>query len=523
MKLFSVAQMVQAEQSADNHGHPYATMMEIAGCGVADAILARGGVQGCNILVLVGTGNNGGDGLVAARYLAKAGATVTVYLYKPRNCTNFQRLLDTTAHIVQREQDKTLNHLHQLTTNCHILIDALLGTGVTRPIRGALANVLRQVDTSSTVQHDSPQRVQLAQLQSSQRPERLLVAVDCPSGLHCDTGELDPLALSADLTVTFAGPKHGHFIFPGAAACGEIEVIDIGIDPQFTKHIPIDVATAATMRAILPKRPLDGHKGTFGSVMIAGGSADYLGAPILSAHGALRAGSGLVALAIPQALRTLAATRLPEATYPRLPDVDYLGESSAERLQPTLAKYKALLLGPGLGQQSDTFLAHLLATPTLPKLVLDADALNYLSRQPNGWEQLPPNSILTPHPGEMARLVGQDIRGQNRVQLAQRYAAKWQQIVVLKGAYTVVADPSGAATVIPIATPLLAVAGSGDVLAGVIVGLVGQGMVAFDAAVLGAYLHASAGRLLSADLGDAGLLAHQIADSVPFVRQTLSC
>ena len=522
MKVFTVESMMAAEKAADSQGHSYATMMEWAGKGVADAIVARRSISSHRVLILVGPGNNGGDGLVAGRYLAEAGAQVTFYLYKRRDDDNFRRLLKMRVQIVHREQDNALAILDQQLAKCDILIDALLGTGVTRPLGGPLGGMLQRITTNFATRNTNTARTTLSAPTATIQSRPFVVAVDCPSGLNCNSGQLDRLAISADLTVTFAGPKRGHFIFPGAAACGELEVIDIGIQPTLTEKIAVNVATPDAMRALVPARPLDGHKGTFGSVMIAGGSADYLGAPILSTFGALRAGCGLVALAVPQAVRTVAATQLPEATYPRLPDDEYLGPISAETILPLLPKFKALLIGPGLGQQSARFLTHLFRQKPLPPLVLDADALNYLAQQPNWWTQIPPNSILTPHPGEMARLTQTNMRGQDRVRIAQTYAQRWQQIVVLKGAYTVIGTPDGQATIISVATPLLAVAGSGDVLAGIIASLLGQGAAAQDAAILGAYLHASAGKKLESTLGNAGLLARQIADAVPTVRRQLS-
>jgi NAD(P)H-hydrate epimerase len=344
--------------------------------------------------------------------------------------------------------------------------------------------------------------------------------VDVPSGIHSDSGEADRLTLSADLTVTFHAPKRAHFLFPAAKKCGELVVADIGIETKYTEDLQIDVATPCQISDWLPKRPLDGHKGTFGSVLVAGGSRNYLGAPVLSGKAAYRVGAGLVALVVPQALRQLGATHLPEATFPFLPDEDALGRKSAENLSPE--KYTALLIGPGLGDQSDAFIERLLASPNLPPLICDADALNYLSRQNNWWNLLPPQTILTPHPGEMSRLVGHDIREEDRFDLAQKYAQKWGHVVVLKGAFTLIASPSGLVTTIPIATPLLATAGSGDVLAGAIAGLLAQRVEPSRAAVVGAYLHAAAGFAQRHNYGNSGLLAHEIADQLPSIRANLS-
>ena len=522
MKLFTVAEMISAEKTANAQGHSYASMMELAGKGVADAIQAHTSVDKKSVLVLIGPGNNGGDGLVAARYLAQTGADVTCYLFKPRNPTEDDNLILAQTHNVRILQSNETDRLHKRLATTDILIDALLGTGVIRPISGKLADLLLAISHQLSAISAPPSLVSLSPpLLASLTSSRLKVAVDCPSGLNCDTGAIDPLALSADLTVTFAGPKHGHFAFPGAASCGNLVVVDIGIDPATTTEIAVDVATAEAVAMSLPKRPLDGHKGTFGTALVVGGCAQYLGAPILSAIAAYRSGVGVVALAVPRALRELAATHLPEATFPIVADETHFGADSLVGLEQWLERSAALLVGPGLGDDSAEFFQALFSRSTLPPLVIDADALNYLAQQENWWTQLPQHSILTPHPGEMNRLVGRDIRAENRIVLAQTMAQKWQQIVLLKGAFTVAAHPNGRATVIPIATPALAVAGSGDVLAGTIVSLLAQKMLPYEAAVAGAYCHALAGQQLAERNGSSGTLASEIAHQLPQVMQQL--
>jgi ADP-dependent NAD(P)H-hydrate dehydratase / NAD(P)H-hydrate epimerase len=355
----------------------------------------------------------------------------------------------------------------------------------------------------------------------------IVVAVDVASGLNSDSGALDPLAIPAGLTVTFAGPKYGHFIFPGAAAVGELVVAEIGIGEELepVAAVPLSLATAATARALLPPRPRDGHKGTFGWVLIAAGSAHYWGAPLLCGLGAYRAGAGLVALAVPGAVRPVAAARLPEATYPPLPASNDLDEASAHYLLETMDRYNAMLLGPGIGETARPFLESLLAqVDRLPPLVVDADGLNILATLENWPERLPANTILTPHPGEMARLVGLSMaamKEEERVGLARRQAEAWGHVVLLKGAYTVIAAPDGRATLLPFATPVLSTAGSGDVLAGVIVALLGQGLAPYDAAVLGGYLHGAAGQLSEETGLKSGVLAGDIADWLAIVRQRL--
>lgn len=551
IKVFSVAEMIAAERAADAAGHPYTTMMEIAGRRVAEAIQERYDVAGRQVLVLVGPGNNGGDGLVAGRYLAEAGAQVVFYLSKPRDENSDENLARVQAmglEVVVADYDRRGRVLLHRLRACDFLLDALLGTGVSRPIVGPLAALMEPVKAALDELAASPTApaglisiaavpavTDATEALSTRTGKPVIVAIDCPSGMNADTGELDPLAVPADLTVTFAGPKRGHFRFPGAAACGELVVADIGIDPQLAEvsRVPTELAMPREMAALLPQRPADGHKGTFGTTLIAAGSIRYWGAPALAARGAFRAGSGLVTLAVPQRLRPALAGQFPEATYPPITDTDQLGVATANLLLASLDAYRAMLVGPGLGEAS-SFLNALLdglreaaktsSTSSVPPIVLDADGLNLLAQLPDWPDRLPRPSILTPHPGEMARLAGRPLAGimaEDRVDLAREKAVEWGHVVVLKGAYTVIAGLDGRVTLLPFANPILAVGGSGDVLAGIIAGLLAQRLEPYPAAVLGGYLHGAAGRLAAAYWGDAGLLASELADWVPHARRAL--
>lgn len=558
IKVFSVAEMVAAEKAADAAGNSYAQMMERAGRGVAQAIMQRYDVRGTQILVLVGPGNNGGDGLVAGRHLAQAGAEVTFYLYRPRDATddeNYARIEEMGLFRANAQDDQRFRVLRLRLQQSDMIIDALLGTGVDRPVGGELATLMRHVQgvleerggqgargkgqearelgtgTGEGVVDDEAGLTSIASMpdegEGGQAAGPFVVAVDCPSGLNCDTGELDPLAPRAQLTVTFAGPKHGHFLFPGAAAVGELVVVDIGIGADLApvREVQVELATAALARSLLPARPIDGHKGTFGKTLIVAGSAGYWGAPILCGRGAYRAGAGLVALVTPQDVRPVAAGQLPEATYPPAPDAENFGPEGARFIGQIAGDYDAMLVGPGLGPDADAFVEALLGSiDTFPPLVVDADGLNALARMEGGLQRLPLGTALTPHPGEMARLLDVDIAalgGRERIDVAREAAAQWGHVVLLKGAFTVVAAPDGRCTILPFANPLLGSAGSGDVLAGVITSLLGQGLAAYEGAVLGAYLHGAAGQLAREGLGDAGLLSGELADWVAEARRRL--
>ena len=550
IKVFTVAQMVAAEKASDAAGNSYDEMMEKAGRAVAEAIIQRRPVSGQRVTILVGPGNNGGDGLVAGRYLAQAGAEVTFYLYRerdPEQDINLAQVQEMSLPILLAEHDQHYRNLRSRLRVSDIVIDALLGTGVSRPIGGNLAKLMDQVGAAlrerasggareqggeGTEERGSGGSVTLHTLTGTPAhpitpspPQPYIVAVDCPSGLNCDTGALDKLSVPADLTVTFAGPKRGHFIFPGAAANGELVVADIGISLELPEvaAVQTEVVTAGRASGLLPKRRRDGHKGTFGWVLIAAGSARYWGAAALAGRAAYRTGAGLVALAVPGTIRPALATQLPEATYPLISEQDKLGVDAAQAILAGLPTYQALLVGPGL-HDARPFMKALLSgenRPALPPLVIDADGLNLLADMP-GWPgRLPSSTVLTPHPGEMARLMGAplgEVKGRDRVTLAQEKAAQWNCVVLLKGAYTVVAGPDGRCAILPFANPALATAGSGDVLSGVIVALLGQGLAPFEAAVLGGYLHAAAGQETGLQ---AGLLAGEIADLLPDVMDRL--
>ena len=546
MKVVTVSQMQHIESKSDAAGHSYAAMMEQAGRSVAQLIVARHSVQDKQVLVLVGPGNNGGDGLVAARYLSETGARVTCYMYRERDPAvdeNFRSVLQGPARAVLAVEDDDWARLKELTRDADILIDALLGTGTDLPLRGGVAEMLKIVGRVVAMRRQ-PRATGLTPIASvpgqvAHRPEPLVVAVDGPTGMAYESGALDEVAVPADLTVTFAYPKTGHFRFPGAGAVGELVVADIGTDPALANEVRLEVATSTMVGGWLPDRPADAHKGTFGKAMLVAGSVNYVGAAYLSGAAATRSGAGLVTVALPGAIHDAVAARLAEATYVLLPEaMGVVSRGAADVLMEVLEGYDTLLLGPGLGREEPTvsFLERLLGggeerhavgfqrlagnaavLSALPPLVIDADGLNILATLERWPERLPADSILTPHPGEMARLMDGSVGEvqEDRVTTAQVRAAEWGQVVVLKGAYTVVAGPDGRTVIEPFANPGLATAGSGDVLAGAIVALRAQGLEAFEAAAAGAYLHGLAGEIAREEIGAAGMVAGDVLAKLP--------
>ena len=404
IKLFTVAEMTAAEKATAAAGVPYAEMMERAGRAVAQAIMAHTEVANKEIVVLVGPGNNGGDGLVAGRHLAQAGADVSFYLYRPRDPEedeNFARVREMDLFHANAEDDQRYRVLRLRLRGADVIVDALLGTGVDRPIEGELAELMRQVRSALRRRENNEIVGEGASLtpipnlvpeSSSATP--MIAAVDCPSGLNSDTGELDPLTIPADLTVTFAGPKRGHFIFPGAGAIGQLVVADIGIAPDLPEvaSVAVSLATADMARSLLPDRPVDGHKGTFGKVLIAAGAAQYWGAPLLCARASYRAGAGLVALATPSAIRPVVAAQLPEATYPPVPARDTFDRASAKKLLGEIEDYDSFLFGPGLGEASPFVEALLREVNRLPPLAVGTSSC---SRAPIPSSQRPMGASLS--------------------------------------------------------------------------------------------------------------------------------
>lgn len=504
LKVVTAAEMRAVEEAAAARGLPWQVMMESAGLAVAEAArpyLARG--SAARALALVGPGNNGGDGLVALRRLAVWGLPCLAYTWRRAAEGDVQGELAAWAGValLRAEDDPDQARLRLELRRATVVLDALLGTGRRRPAEGLLAQLLATL--------------------AAERAGRTVVAVDLPSGLDADTGALDPATVPADLTVTFAQPKRGLLLYPGAAACGRLVVADIGIPAAAAADVAAEVWLPQELGASLPARPEEAHKGTFGRVLVIGGAPTYFGAPRLAGRAAARVGAGLVTLAAPVGIVSTLASRYDELTYLPLPaePAGALGPAALEPLRDALPAYAAVVLGPGLGRAPETvkLVRPLLAPGVLAvPAVVDADALNALAAEPEWWTAVGGRLVLTPHPAEMARLRGgTPVAEAERLDVARVCAAHWGQVVVLKGAHTVVAEPGGRVVVCPWATPALATAGSGDVLAGAIGGLLAQGLAPFAAAVLGVHLHALAGRLLERRQGRAGGVAPDQPDLLP--------
>ena len=546
MKLVTSEEMRAIEAEADSRGLTYAEMMRRAGEAVAHTVDEELGGGG-SVVILAGPGNNGGDGLVAALELDELGYDVRVYLWQ-RTMDGDELVGDLARRdvaLTRAEDDPRRQTLLDWIEMADAVVDALLGTGARLPLEGDLADVLESAGEAIGYQ-DRP----------------TVVAVDLSTGLDADTGQVDSRTIPADITVTFGFPKVGHYTFPGASYVGELIHDSIGLvddDPEGR----LFVTTYEQVSAKLKPMPLDAHKGTFGNALVVGGSGTYTGAPFLAAAGAYRAGAGLVTAAIPGSIHTVIASLLPEATFLILPeDLGVISRSAAQVVRDKWSDYDAVLVGPGLtteksaseclrllvrGEEADA------STRTSPLgfrvgasggrasqsdasdddddqaqafrgMVVDADGLNILAETEDlSPRDLPPGSVVTPHPGEMGRLLDMDPEDINadRVATARQAAETWDQVVVLKGAFSVVASPDGRTGICPFANPTLATAGTGDVLAGLIVGFMAQGLEAFDAALVGTFVHGLAAERFANDFGGRGAVAGDLLDMIPGVLSNL--
>jgi len=488
--LVSAQEMRQMDRlTMEELGIPPAVLMENAGAALAREI-RRHYPDVRRVLVLAGAGNNGGDGFVAARWLANQGIHVTLcFLGREERLSAesalhlqvLQRMAEQVQSVrVVSESAIELASLRRHLDDAELVVDALFGVGLNRPIQGEMAEVIRWLN-------DSPVPV---------------VAADIPSGVNADTGAVEGVAVQADLTVTFACPKRGHYLFPGAGYCGRLVVADISIPSWLAERAGVQgrLLTEDQVAGWLPVRKAHSHKGTYGHVLVIGGSREMVGAPVFAASAALACGSGYVTLVVPETILDRVSVLEPAALFWPWPEEG--GKFAAGRwpsdleLQLVNRRVTAVALGPGIGclPAPREWLRAVLSLPV--PLVVDADGLNMLAAHPDLLRlrrALP--TVLTPHPGEMARLCQATVAEveRRRWEVASRFAAEHGLCVVLKGTYTVIALPDGAVYLNQTGSPSLAKAGSGDVLTGMIASFLGQGLPLAPAVCSAVYLHGLAG------------------------------
>ena len=533
MKVVTAAEMRRIDQDTiEGIGIPGIVLMETAGSAIVHAIEQH--YPTCQrIGIFAGKGNNGGDGIVIARQLAHIGRDVFLFLVSPQesftgeahiNLQIAKRLTASFGNLqaapkgglrieeiptdialepdASRDNDTSLNHI----ASCELLVDAIFGTGLRGAVRSPIASIINVINSLPIP----------------------VLSVDLPSGLDADTGQPLGTCVQADRTVTIGLPKRGLLIHPGAELAGKLEVVDIGFPEQVVdaQGIKVNWTTATQASQWVPPRPPASHKGSYGRVLVVAGSTGMTGAAALASEAALRAGAGLVTLATPKHLNPILEGLLPEVMTLPLPETEAgsLTVSATSAILEFAEKTKSVLaIGPGLSQHPETVsLVHQLIRENQEqglglRMVIDADGLNALAQDRNILSLLDRETVLTPHPGEMARLTGASVSTleKDRIHTAQQFASEHSLTLVFKGAPTVSADANGEVWINSTGNPGMSTGGMGDVLTGVIAGLMAQGIASERAAALGVYLHGLAGDMVAERLGMHGLIASDVLKAVP--------
>ena len=527
MKVVTAAEMRQIDQDTiEGIGIPGIVLMETAGSAIVRAIEQH--YPTCQrIGIFAGKGNNGGDGIVIARQLAYIGRDVLLFLVSPED--SFTGEAHTNLQIAKRlglrieeiltdaalgsdffaERSTSLTHI----ASCELLVDAIFGTGLRGAVHNPIATVINAINRLPTP----------------------ILSVDLPSGLDADTGHPLGVCVQADRTVTIGLPKRGLLMHPGAELVGKLEVVDIGFPEQVVnaQDIQVNWTSAAQASQWMPPRPAFSHKGSYGRVLVVAGSTGMTGAAALASEAALRAGAGLVTLATPKHLNPILEGLLPEVMTLPLPETD-VGSLAASATSPILEfaeKTKSILaIGPGLSQHPETVsLVHQLIRENREqridlRMVIDADGLNALAQDRETLSRLNSEAVLTPHPGEMARLTNTAVPTleADRIETAQQFASEQGVTLVFKGAPTVTSDPNGNLWINSTGNPGMATGGMGDVLTGVIAGLMAQGIPSESAAALGVYLHGLSGDIAAERFGRHGLIASDVLKTVPEAILTIA-
>jgi NAD(P)H-hydrate epimerase len=514
MLIVTAEQMREMDRlTIQKYGVPSLKLMERAGEGITQVILENfGRAAKKGVLVVAGKGNNGGDGLVVARLLRKKRISCEVALLAQKdelspdaahNLGAYAKLRGKVTEVGQ----VSLAVLSERMRDKGLLVDAILGTGTKNNVRGVYAEAITLMNRSGVP----------------------IVAVDIPSGLDTDRGMPLGIAIQAEMTVALAYPKLGEVIYPGLRYAGDLAVADIGIDCRAVKEVSpnVELLEREEVGRLVPIREPDSHKGTYGHLLVMAGSRGKTGAASLACRAAMRTGAGLVTLAAPRSLNDIFATSMVEVMTEPLQDnaTEEMEPLSDEAWRRLLERKNSLLFGPGIGvyDATQSALRWLLRNLEIP-WVIDADGLNNLVEEIDRLRGAKMAPILTPHPGEMARLIHKDSAtvNQDRVGIARAFAVKHRCHVVLKGARTVIATAAGKVFINPTGNPGMASGGMGDVLAGMLAALLGQGLNPEEAMKLGVYLHGFVGDRVAEEKGQIGLIASDIIGGLPAGMRALS-
>ena len=508
MKIATSEQMRNIDRRAiEGVGIPGLTLMENAGKGVLAAIESvAGDVRGKNFAIVCGKGNNGGDGFVVARLLREGGAHASAFLLAKSEevggdaAVNLKRFVSMGGEVRELSDANVSSELGSALGKAHFVVDAIYGTGFKGRATGPVASAIELVNSSN----------------------KTVVSIDVPSGLDCDTGRNEGPCVRASATATLALLKKGLLLYPGRRFAGEIFLVDIGIPNACVEDEQIDLELVDNIlaREWFPGREPDVHKGDCGKVAVVGGSVGLTGAVVLCSMAALRAGAGLVTAAVPESLNDIFEVKMTEPMTKPVPETGErsLSIRAKDEILRLTESYDILALGPGLSRNTESASLARAVVPSVGKpCVLDADGLNAFIDHQELLAECGKRLIITPHVVEMSRLCGEDpdAVSSKRVDVAKRFAEEMGIVVLLKGAPTIVAQPGGSTYVNPTGNAGLASGGSGDVLTGVIAGLLGQGLTTVQAAALGAYLHGLAADVAKEKLGEEGMIAGDVVECIP--------
>ncbi len=513
MFLVTANQMQEIDKKAiESFGIPGLVLMENAGRGAFDYLIRKfKDIQSKKVAVLAGRGNNGGDGFVIARYLMEKKIFVTIFLLSSKdkvtgdaktNMALAQKCCDQYGNcaIIEIPDGDTFLTQKDSIARHDLFIDAILGTGLNSDVRGFFKDVIEL-------------------LNSSQHP---VFSVDIPSGLHSDSGKPLGAAVRANATATFAFAKAGHILYPGNRYTGDLEIIDIGI-PKFIarqKKIELFLIEKKSVQACFSPRKFQSHKGSYGHLLVIGGSTGKTGAASLCANAAMRCGTGLVTLGVAESLnKSIEPQVIEPMTYP-LPEKDkgFLSDNSFDLILSLLKDRQALALGPGIGTRESTkkLIGKLIEKSEVP-MVIDADAINCIAQNTDILKEKKAPAILTPHPGEMARLCHlstKDIQD-DRINISSTFAKDHDCILVLKGAQTIISLPDGRIYICPTGNPGMASGGMGDVLTGMIAGFCAQGFTPENASLASVFIHGMCADILLKKMGAFGFVATDMVQMIP--------
>ncbi len=508
MCLVTAKEMQEMDRrTIENFGIPGMVLMENAGRGATRFFLRQfPDIKNQQVGVIAGRGNNGGDGYVMARYLKQTGTDVRVYLLATASsvrgdaATNLQFLKPLDIPLVEVPDKSSFSRHQSEMAELDVWIDAILGTGLKSDVKGFFKTVIEFINGLN----------------------KPVFAVDIPSGLNSDTGQVCGACIQAVATSTFAFAKTGHAIHPGPQYTGALDIVDIGIPSPIVEEVAPrqHLLTKDLIQSCLPPRLPDAHKGTTGHLLVVAGSTGKTGAAAMTSISALRSGAGLVTLGIAQSLNAVLESQVMEAMTAPLPEIQpgVLGESAFTQIKNLMEGKKCVALGPGLGQAAKTkkLVCKIIASSPIP-VVVDADGLNNLAGRTPILKSARVPVILTPHPGEMARLADTGVSAvqQDRIKCARDFAEAHKVHVILKGARTVIAHPDGRVFINPTGNAGMASGGMGDVLTGIIAGLIAQGLGPEEACRAGVYLHGAAADSLARSMGPWGYLAGELMAAIP--------